>query len=38
MKWIIYNAREKAGRSMEDALTQELVDCFNNQGYDQEKR
>jgi small subunit ribosomal protein S7 len=32
MKWIIYNAREKAGRSMEEALTQELVDCFNNQG------
>jgi small subunit ribosomal protein S7 len=32
MKWIIGNSREKAGRSMEDALTQELVDCFNNQG------
>jgi len=32
MKWIISNSREKAGRSMEDALTQELIDCFNNQG------
>lgn len=32
MKWIIYNAREKAGRSMQDALAQELVDCFNSQG------
>lgn len=32
MKWIIANSREKAGRSMQDALTQELVDCFNNQG------
>lgn len=32
MKWIIGNSREKAGRSMEEALTQELIDCFNNQG------
>ncbi|HEY2810475.1 MAG TPA: 30S ribosomal protein S7 [Rhabdochlamydiaceae bacterium] len=32
MKWLIFNSREKAGRSMQDALTQELVDCFNNQG------
>lgn len=32
MKWIIANSREKAGRSMEEALTQELIDCFNNQG------
>jgi small subunit ribosomal protein S7 len=32
MKWIIGNSREKAGRSTEEALTQELVDCFNNQG------
>lgn len=32
MKWIISNSREKAGRSMEDGLAQELTDCFNNQG------
>jgi small subunit ribosomal protein S7 len=32
MKWIISYSREKKGRSMEEALTQELIDCFNNQG------
>mgnify|MGYP000500932319 CR=1 FL=1 len=32
MKWIIGNARSKVGRSMEDGLANELVDCFNNQG------
>ncbi len=32
MQWIIKFSREKAGRSMEDALAQELADCFNNQG------
>jgi small subunit ribosomal protein S7 len=32
MKWIISHARSKAGRSMEDGLSAELVDCFNNQG------
>ena len=32
MRWIINFSRAKAGRHMEDALTQELVDCFNNQG------
>ncbi len=32
MKWIINYARAKAGRSMEDGLASELVDCFNNQG------
>jgi len=32
MKWIIGNSREKAGRSMKEALAQELTDCFNNQG------
>lgn len=32
MKWIIQFAQEKAGRSMEEGLAQELADCFNNQG------
>lgn len=32
MRWIIAHSRGKAGRSMEDALAQELTDCFNNQG------
>lgn len=32
MKWIIGNARNKVGRSMEDGLSMELADCFNKQG------
>ncbi len=32
MRWIILNARGKAGRSMTDGLMMELADCFNNQG------
>lgn len=32
MKWIITHSRGKAGRSMEEALSTELTDCFNNQG------
>lgn len=32
MRWIIAHSRSKAGRSMEDGLASELVDCFNNQG------
>jgi small subunit ribosomal protein S7 len=32
MRWIITHSRAKPGRSMQDALTGELVDCFNNQG------
>ena len=32
MKWIISFANEKAGKSMEEGLAQELADCFNNQG------
>lgn len=32
MRWIIKHSRSKAGRSMEQALAQELADCFNNQG------
>lgn len=32
MRWIILHSRSKPGRSMEDALSSELADCFNNQG------
>lgn len=32
MRWIITHSRAKTGRSMEDGLASELVDCFNNQG------
>lgn len=32
MRWIIANARERVGRSMEDGLSMELLDCYNNQG------
>ncbi len=32
MQWIIKYSREKAGRSMEDALSTEFVDCYQNQG------
>lgn len=32
MRWIILHARAKVGRSMEQGLIMELVDCFNNQG------
>lgn len=32
MRWIIQYSRAKAGRSMEDGLAGELIDCFNNQG------
>ena len=32
MGWIITNARNKTGRSMEEGLASELADCFNNQG------
>lgn len=32
MQWIITNARAKPGRSMEEGLASELVDCYNNQG------
>lgn len=32
MRWIILNARNKVGRSMEEGLISELTDCFNNQG------
>lgn len=32
MRWIITHSRAKAGRAMEDALSMELIDCYNNQG------
>lgn len=32
MGWIITHSRAKTGRSMEEGLASELVDCFNNQG------
>ena len=32
MQWIITHSRAKPGRSMEEALSSELIDCFNNQG------
>ncbi len=32
MKWLIQYAQEKVGRSMEEGLSQELFDAFNNQG------
>ncbi|MBS0633864.1 MAG: 30S ribosomal protein S7 [Verrucomicrobia bacterium] len=32
MRWIIANSRSKPGKSMEEALSLELADCFNNQG------
>lgn len=32
MGWIIEFSRKKTGRAMADALSAELVDCFNNQG------
>lgn len=32
MGWIIKHSRAKTGRSMEEGLASELVDCFNNQG------
>jgi small subunit ribosomal protein S7 len=32
MVWIITHSRAKPGRSMEESLAGELIDCFNNQG------
>jgi len=32
MQWIILHSRAKPGRSMEEALANELTDCYNNQG------
>lgn len=38
MGWLIQFSRAKPGRSMEDALAQELADCFNGQGTTVKKR
>ena len=32
MRWIIRYSRDKVGRSMADGLSQELADCYQNQG------
>jgi small subunit ribosomal protein S7 len=32
MQWVITFAREKPGKSMQDALAMELADCYQNQG------
>lgn len=32
MRWIIKHSKEKPGRSMTDALSSELIDCYQNQG------
>ena len=32
IRWIITHSRAKPGKSMEDGLSTELVDCFQNQG------
>ena len=32
MRWIINHSRSKSGRSMEESLAIELIDCFNSQG------
>ena len=32
MRWIIRYSRDKVGRSMEEGLSSELADCFQNQG------
>jgi len=32
IRWLISNARSRAGRSMSDKLTDELVDAYNNTG------
>ena len=32
IRWIILHSRARPGKSMEEALSLELSDCFNNQG------
>jgi small subunit ribosomal protein S7 len=32
LRWIIKNSRAKVGRTMLEGLSQELYDCYNNQG------
>lgn len=38
MHWIIDYSRAKPGKSMEDALSMELTDCFNKQGSTMKKK
>lgn len=38
MQWIIKHARARPGKSMEDGLSLELLDCFNKQGATIKKR
>jgi small subunit ribosomal protein S7 len=38
LRWLIQNARKRAGRSMADKLSGELFDAFNNQGNTVKKR
>jgi small subunit ribosomal protein S7 len=38
VRWILMYAKSKVGKSMKDGLTQELADCYNNQGSTIKKR
>ena len=38
LRWLIQNARKRAGKSMADKLSGELFDAFNNQGNTVKKR
>ena len=38
MRWIIAHARKRVGKSMEDSLALEFLDCFNEQGATIKKR
>jgi small subunit ribosomal protein S7 len=38
LRWLIQNARKRAGKSMADKLSGELLDAFNNQGNTVKKR
>jgi small subunit ribosomal protein S7 len=38
MRWIILHSRGKVGKNMEEGLTIELTDCYNNQGASMKKK
>ena len=38
MRWIINNARDRAGRGMKERLSDELIDAFNNTGISVKKK
>lgn len=38
MRWLIKYAREKSGKSMEESLSLELIDAYNNSGNSVKKR